>query len=105
MNYSRFALSAGAAVAVAAALYVPIAPSSSLIAANQAAAPLNCNLTQYKAASGLTGALEGGLLTLTWNGQGTSQLRARFAIDNGTPTIRDLSVRRGGGEWRQSGRT
>ena len=39
------------------------------------------------------------MLTVSWNGQGTSQLRARFAIDGGTPTIRDLSVRRGSGEW------
>jgi hypothetical protein len=78
--------------------------SSDLIAASQAAAPLTCNLTQYKASTGLTSALEGGLLTVSWNGQGTSQLRARFAIDNGTPTIRDLSVRRGGsGEWAMLG--
>ncbi len=26
-------------------------------------------------------------------------MRARFAINGGTPTIRDLSVRRGSGEW------
>ena len=43
------------------------------------------------------------MLTVSWNGQGTSQLRARFAIDGGTPTIRDLSVRRGGGEWAMLG--
>ena len=43
------------------------------------------------------------MLTVSWNGQGTSQLRARFAIDAGTPTIRDLSVRRGGGEWAMLG--
>ncbi len=68
-------------------------------AANQAPAALNCNLTNYKASTGLTSAIEGNVLTVSWNGQGTSQLRARFAIDGGTPTIRDLSVRRGGGEW------
>ena len=77
--------------------------SSDLIAANQAAAALTCNLTQYKASTGLTTALEGDLLTVSWNGQGTSQLRARFAIDGGTPTIRDLSVRRGSGEWAMLG--
>ena len=66
-------------------------------------AALNCNLTQYKASTGLTTALEGDVLTVSWNGQGTSQLRARFAIDGGTPTIRDLSVRRGGGEWAMLG--
>ena len=99
MRGAKFVLSAGAALVVGAAFMIPVGPSPELIAANQAAAPLNCNLTQYKASSGLTSALEGDLLTVSWNGQGTSQLRARFAIDRGTPTIRDLSVRRGGGEW------
>ena len=73
--------------------------SSDVSAANQAAPALNCDLTQYKASTGLTTALEGNVLTVSWNGQGASQLRARFAIDGGTPTIRDLSVRRDGGEW------
>ena len=95
MRGTKFALSAGAAVAVVAALIISLAPSPDLIAANQAGAALKCNLTQYKASTGLTTALEGDLLTVSWNGQGTSQLRARFAIDGGTPTIRDLSVRRG----------
>jgi hypothetical protein len=69
------------------------------MAASQAASPLNCNLTQYKASSGLTAAVEGGQLAVSWNGQSASQLRARFAIVGGTPTIRDLSVRRGSGDW------
>ena len=99
MRSTKFALSAGAAVAVVAALNIPLAPSPDLIAANQAGAALNCNLTEYKASTGLTSALEGNVLTVAWNGQGTSQLRARFAIDGGTPTIRDLSARRGSGEW------
>ena len=77
--------------------------SSDVRAANQAAPALNCDLTQYKASTGLTSALEGNVLTVSWNGQGTSQLRARFAIDGGTPTIRDLSVRRGSGEWAMLG--
>ena len=99
MKGTKFALSAGAVAAVAAALNFPLAPSPELIAANQAGAALKCDLTQYKANSGLTSSLDGDLLTVSWNGQGTSQLRARFAIDAGTPTVRDLSVRRGGGEW------
>ena len=103
MSAKKFALSAGAAVAVAAALIVPLVPSSDLAAANPAPAALTCDLTQYKATTGLTTALESDLLAVSWNGQGTSQLRARFAIDNGTPTIRDLSVRRGNGEWTMLG--
>jgi hypothetical protein len=103
MKAAKFVLPAGAAAAVAAALFVPLGPSSDLIAARQATAPLNCNLTEYKASTGLSAALEGDALTVSWSGQGTSQLRARFAINGGTPTIRDLSVRRGSGEWAMLG--
>ena len=99
MRSTHLVFAAGAAVAVAAAFNIPLTPSSALIAANQSGAALKCDMTQYKANSGLTSALEGNMLTVSWNGQGTSQLRARFAIDGGTPTIRDLSVRRNGGDW------
>ena len=106
MRATNLVWSAGAAVSVAAALIIPLSPSPDLIAANQSAAAkqsaatLNCNLTQYKPSAGLTSTLDGSVLTFSWNGQGTSQLRARFAIDGGTPTVRDLAVRRGGsGEW------
>jgi hypothetical protein len=96
-------LSLGSVVAVVAALVVSRGSSSDVMAANQAGGALTCNLTQYKSSTGLTAAPEGDLLTVSWNGQGTSQLRARFAIDRGTPTIRDLSVRRGSGEWAMLG--
>ena len=92
----------GAGVAVV----VGLAPSpvSLNVAANQAGTPsLTCNLSGYKASNGLTSAIDGDLLTVSWNGQGTSQLRTRFAIDGGTPTIRDLSLRQGGGEGRRQG--
>src|SRR5687768_8678977 len=98
MRNTSLVLSLGVLSAVAGALIVsPV--SSDVSAANQAAPALNCDLTQYKASTGLTTALDGSVLTVSWNGQGASQLRARFAIDGGTPTIRDLSVRRGSGEW------
>jgi hypothetical protein len=99
MRVTTLVLPAGAAVAVAVALFVPLDRSAGIVAAQQRAGALNCNLTQYKAGTGLTAAIDGDLLTVAWNGQGTSQLRARFAIDSGTPTVRDLSVRRNGGEW------
>lgn len=103
MTRKKLVVSLGAAAAVATALVVAPVSSPDLIAASQAAPRLTCNLTQYKASTGLTTALEGDLLNVSWNGQGTSQLRARFAIDGGTPTIRDLSVRRGAGEWAMLG--
>lgn len=109
MSATNLVWSAGAAVSVAAALMIPLSPSPDLMAAKQSAATkqpaaaLNCNLTEYKPSAGLTSALDGNVLTVSWNGQGTSQLRARFAIDGGTPTVRDLSVRRGSGEWAMLG--
>ena len=99
MKSTKLVLSLGAVCAVVTAFVMSPASSSDVRAANQAPAALNCNLTQYKASTGLTSAVEGNMLTVSWNGQGTSQLRARFAIDAGTPTIRDLSTRRGSGEW------
>ncbi len=99
MKSMKWPLWLGAAGAVVAAFTISPVSSPHVIAAKQEAGTLRCNLTQYKASSGLTASLEGDLLNVSWNGQGTSQLRARFAIDGGTPTVRDLSVRRGGGEW------
>jgi hypothetical protein len=103
MRRTIFLLSSGAAVALAAALVPVPSASSHLMAATQVAGPLACNLTQYKPANGLTASMDGEQLTVSWAGRGTSQLRARFAIVGGTPTIRDLSARRGGGEWAMLG--
>jgi hypothetical protein len=99
MRSTKIVLSLCAAGAIGAALIVSPVSSSNVIAANQAATPLTCDLSQYKASSGLTSAIDGDVLTVSWNGQGTSQLRAKFGINAGTPTIRDLSVRRGSGDW------
>ena len=103
MRSTNLVLSLGAVAAVVAALVVSPGVVVRSSRRESGAATADCNLTQYKASTGLTSALEGNLLTVSWNGQGTSQLRARFAIDGGTPTIRDLSVRRGGGEWAMLG--
>src|SRR6476660_5551511 len=60
---------------------------------------VKCDLSQYKASSGLTAVLDQDLLVVTWAGQNGSEVRARYAIDNGQPIIRDLSVRKSGGQW------
>jgi hypothetical protein len=59
------------------------------------AAPLKCDLTEYKARSGLTAALRGEVLALSWAGAVGSEVRASFAVNNGVPVIRDLAVRAG----------
>ena len=60
---------------------------------------LNCDLAQYKANTGLTASIEQDALVVTWAGDGGSELRARYAVQNGQPVIRDLAVRRQGGQW------
>lgn len=60
---------------------------------------LTCNLSEYKAAPGLTAAVADDTLTLTWDGDRDREVRVRFAINGGTPTIKELAVRRKGAQW------
>ena len=81
------------ALAVAAA-----APYPDVAPALFAQAPM-CNLSGYKAAPGLTAAVAGDTLALTWDGDPNQEVRMQLTINSGTPTIKDLSVRRKGGTW------
>ena len=65
---------------------------------------LNCNLSQYKAAQGLTAAVEQDALVVSWAGQNGADLRARYAIDGGQPVVRDLAVKKAGGQWTTLGK-
>src|SRR5258708_3371581 len=60
---------------------------------------VTCDLAQYKPTSGLTAAMDQNVLTVSWPGQNGSEMRARYAIDSGQPTVRDLAVRKAGGQW------
>src|SRR5262245_94882 len=74
-------------------------------AANEITAPVmaqispRCDLTQYRAVSGLTATAEQNALVVTWSGANGSELRARYAIDNGQPVVRELAVRKSDGQW------
>ena len=70
-----------------------------VVASAASADPLTCNLGGYKATPGLTASAGDNTLTLTWDGDKNQELRLRFAIDGGTPTIRELAVRRKGSQW------
>jgi hypothetical protein len=70
-----------------------------LAAASAGASESLCKLADYKASPGLTAANEGHALVVTWEGQKGQELRLQFAIADGTPTIRDISVRAQGGAW------
>jgi hypothetical protein len=61
--------------------------------------PMACNLSGFNPTTGLTAAMEGNTLTITWNGDKTDEVRMRLAINSGTPTIQDLSIRKKGGTW------
>ncbi len=64
---------------------------------------LNCDLSQYKAGTGPTAAMAQNTLTVSWPGEAGSELRARYAVDGGQPVIRELSVRKSGGQWASLG--
>jgi hypothetical protein len=94
MNTPRFVLRA-AWLRVAFVLGVSAAALSPRLAAD----PLNCDLSNYKAQSGLTATVKGDILTVTWAGSASTEVRARYAIDNGQPVVRELAVRRAHGAW------
>lgn len=64
---------------------------------------VTCDVTQYKQSAGLTASMDRGVLTVTWTGQNNSEMRARYAIENGQPMVADLSVRKTGGQWASVG--
>jgi hypothetical protein len=82
-------------------LFIVTAVTAALgIGASWASAdPLACSLAGYKAGPGLTAGVSGDTLAVTWDGAKNQELRLRFAIDGGTPTIRDLAIRRKGATW------
>ena len=72
---------------------------ASPLAAQTAAAPLRCDLSGYRAQTGLTAALGTTGLVVTWTGQDDAELRATFGIAEATPVVRELAGRRAGGAW------
>ena len=99
MRPVKSAASIAALVLLVAIAIIVLAPPSQHVAPTLAAQSMNCDMSEYKAASGLTAAMEQGALAVTWNGPNGSELRARYAIDNGQPIVRELAVRKSGGQW------
>ena len=65
-----------------------------LSAASASADPLTCTVSGYKATSGLTAAVGDNTLVVTWEGEKGAELRMRLGIDSGTPTLREIAVRK-----------
>ena len=60
---------------------------------------LHCNLQNYKAIDGLQAEASGSTLSMTWQGEGGQQLRARFTLRNGQPVVEELAARQGSDRW------
>ena len=67
------------------------------------AGPPPCDLSGYRPQPGLEAVAESDGLTVRWDGEQGQELRARFAVVDGTPTIHELAVRKQGGEWKTPG--
>ena len=99
MRPMRIGAAIAALVLLAAVTIVFVTPAGDHVSSTLAAQSLNCDMSQYKATSGLTATIEQGALAVTWGGTNGSELRARYAIDNGQPVVRELAVRKSGGQW------
>src|SRR6476646_9293670 len=67
--------------------------------------PLSCDLSTYRAQSGLTARTAADAVELAWTGERNQELRASFGVDAGVPIVRELAVRKPGGQWQILGRS
>src|SRR5438105_4036788 len=104
MSLNKTITSAGFATAAMTAALVLASTATPWRANVLLADSLNCNLAQYKAVQGLTAAVEQDSLLVSWAGQNGADVRARYAIEGGQPVVRDLAVRKAGGQWTTLGR-
>lgn len=72
---------------------------AALTLAPTAAADLNCDLSQYKPAEGLTAKIDGDTVSLTWRGERDTDLRLGLGIAGGQPVVAEMAVRPKGGGW------
>ena len=70
-----------------------------LFASTAHADPMNCDVSAYKRVASLAAVSANNTLTLTWDGDRNQELRLRFGITSGAPTIQELAIRRGAGAW------
>src|SRR5438309_1932271 len=105
MSMNKTILSAGLTAAAALAMALVLPPSSRLSPIPALLADsTSCNLSQYKAAQGLTAAMEQNLLVVSWSGQNGADLRAQYGVDNDQPILRELAIKKAGGAWTTLGR-
>jgi hypothetical protein len=65
---------------------------------------VKCSMHDYKAADGLRATASDSGVTLTWQGEQQQELRAQFALRNGTPVVVELAARKAGSAWAELGK-
>ena len=88
----------GVAVSLASVTGSTVVPASVVVSDG-----LKCDLSQYKAGTGLTATMNQDLLAVKWTGQNGAELPLRFAVYGRQPAMRDFDVRRAGGCWTRIG--
>jgi hypothetical protein len=81
------------------AVVVPMLAALTMVPLLMRAQAASCEMSGYRAQTGLTAANGADGLTLAWDAERDRGVRMRLAIDGGIPTIRELAVRRSGGAW------
>ena len=96
----------GTMLVVARAAEVLKGPSEpkSRTAATESVNPMQCDLTGYKEAMGLKAEVVGDALRVTWVGARGQELRVSFGLLDASPIIREMAIRRQGGQWSVLGR-
>jgi hypothetical protein len=61
--------------------------------------PPSCDLSGYRPTQGISAAVTQQLLAVTWRGEGSAEVRARFAIASSQPIVSDLAIRSAAGAW------
>jgi hypothetical protein len=80
-------------------LWTVFAAALILVAPRASADPIACDMAGYKTAAGLAASVADNALTIAWTGDRGQDVRMRFSIESGTPTIRELAIRKAGGAW------
>jgi hypothetical protein len=79
--------------------YLPKLIAAAGIIAGPAIQGQTLDLSGYKASPGLTADNAQRILTVTWDGERTDEIRMHLSVQNGTPIIQDVALRHKGGTW------
>ena len=62
--------------------------------------PLDGDVSEYQPQTGLTAAIADDTLTVNWAAGNEREIRLKFTVEEGTPTIAELSARVAASNWR-----